>query len=228
MDDERLNQIFVEAGENYDLKTITARFMAFKDLKIRWVRCIRRIEFMVTDYLKEAPEDAVKDLAETMFAKIYEDPDTMYSDRFSDWLVSDQFVELNRESYLQRCNVLSKDFRSMFHNLQGTYENLKERGLVRDIPNLSLRWTDDRGVEPMGFSSALMRSVIIPTYMDCKDVPDDVFEYNLFRLLINVEADFKENPMDRKRHCEHRIETYPDAGGYRTSSTGTTATPSAG
>ena len=66
-------------------------------------------------------------------------------------------------------------------------------------------------MEPLGASSVLMRSVIIPTYLDNEKVPQDLFEFNLFRLLTNVETDFGIEPAERKEISERRIKAYPDS-----------------
>ena len=211
MDSKTLAEIFQKAAEKYGIEVLGAEFQPFRDLKARWRRCGREIEFAVTDYLQEAPEWVVEELARTLLTKIYEDPEEMYSDEFADWVTSDKFVSLNRETYLERCNVLSEDFESIHHDLRRTYEGLVDKGLIKEIPGLSLRWTDNRRIEPLGVSSVLMRSVIVPTYLDSVNVPDDIFEFNLFRLLTNIEMDFKIQPLERKILADARMESYPDS-----------------
>ena len=211
MDDDTLRQIFAREAEEFGVEVISAEFQAFRDLKVRWQRCAREIGFTVTDYLKEAPEEIVADLARTLLTKIYMEPDESYSDAFVDWITSDEFVRMNRATYLERCSVLSEDFESRHHSLQKAYEDLVSKGLVKEIPGLSLRWTDKRGIEPLGVSSVLMRSVIMPTYMDNDKVPDDVFEFNLFRLLTNIEMDFKIQPLERRMLTEQKMSSYPES-----------------
>ena len=211
MNNDALKAIFAEKAEEYGVQVNKAEFQSFRDLKVRWVRGSNFIEFTVTDYLKEAPEKIVEELARTLLNKIYEDSDEMYSDTFADWVTSDEFVRLNRNTYLERCNAMSEDFESKFHNLQETYENLVSKGLIEEIPGLSLRWTDNRRIEPLGVSSVLMRSIIVPIYMDNENIPEDLFEFNLFRLLTNVEMDFKTNPIERKKLTEDKIASYPDS-----------------
>ena len=211
MDDKTLKGIFQDAAQEFGVEVQEAEFQAFRDLKVRWQRCAREINFTVTDYLNEAPEEVIQELARTILTKIYRDSDETYSDTFTDWVTSDEFVKLNRGRYLERCNALSEDFESRFHDLQGTYEELVSKGLIKEIPGLSLRWTDNRRVEPLGVSSVLMRSVIVPTYLDNQKIPDDVFEFNLFRLLTNIETDFKMQPEERKTLTDEKIASYPDS-----------------
>lgn len=211
MDNQTLKGIFQDAAQEFGIEVLEAEFQAFRDLKVRWQRCAREISFTVTDYLNEAPEEVIQELARTILTKIYRDSDETYSDTFTDWVTSDEFVRLNRGRYLERCNALSEDFESRFHDLQGTYEELVSKGLIKEIPGLSLRWTDNRRVEPLGVSSVLMRSVIVPTYLDSSKIPNDVFEFNLFRLLTNIETDFKMQPEERKMLTDEKIASYPDS-----------------
>ncbi len=211
MDDKTLKGIFQDAAQEFGIEVLEAEFQAFRDLKVRWQRCGREISFTVTDYLNEAPEEVIQELARTIMTKIYRDSDETYSDTFTDWVTSDEFVRLNRGRYLERCNVLSEDFESMFHDLQETYEDLVSKGLIKEIPGLSLRWTDNRRMEPLGVSSVLMRSVIVPIYLDNQKIPDDLFEFNLFRLLTNIETDFKMQPEERKMLTDEKIASYPDS-----------------
>lgn len=211
MDNETLHGIFRDAGEEFGVEVVSAEFQPFKDLKVRWRRCARTIDFSVTDYLKEAPEGILEELAHALISKIYCDPDIDYSDAFVDWVTSDEFIRLNRDTYLQRSSVLSEDFQSRFHSLQETYEDLVSKGAIEEIPNLSLRWSDNRAMEPLGASSVLMRSVIIPTYLDNEKVPQDLFEFNLFRLLTNIEMDFKIQPLERRMLTEQKMSSYPES-----------------
>ena len=211
MNNETLREIFAAEAEQYGVEVMRAEFESFRDLKVRWMRCAHQIEFTVTDYLSQAPEEIVEELAKTLLTRIYIGSDETYSDAFADWVTSEEFVRLNRDTYLERCKVLSSDFESKHHDLQETYENLVSKGLIEEIPGLSLKWTDNRSIEPLGVSSVLMRSIVVPTYMDNENIPDDLFEFNLFRLLTNIEMDFKIDPMERKMLTEEKIASYPDS-----------------
>lgn len=56
-----------------------AEFSSFRDLKIKWVRIYKWIEFQVSDYLMRAPEGVIEGLARTIFSKIL-GTDKSYSD----------------------------------------------------------------------------------------------------------------------------------------------------
>ncbi|MBE6514981.1 MAG: hypothetical protein E7Z69_08195 [Thermoplasmata archaeon] len=124
-----LKEIFADAAERYGVNVRNAEFSPFRDMKCRWVRVGRTIEFAVTDYMKEAPEGIVKDLADTLMAKIYGDSDREYSDDFSEWVTGDEFVRLNRDTYLERCGALPDNYRGD-RDLRRTYEDLVAKRLV--------------------------------------------------------------------------------------------------
>ena len=211
MNDSTLKGIFKDAAEEFGIEVLKAEFQPFKDLKVRWQRCAHEISFTVTDYLQEAPEEIVMELARTLLIKIYRDPEEMYSDVFTEWVTSNKFVRLNRDTYLQRSNALPEDFESKHHDLQKTYEGLVSSGIIEEIPGLALRWTKDRKTNPLGVSSALMRTVIMPIGMDSSDIAYDVFEFNLFQLLTNIGMDFKLQPLERKELADNMIASYPDS-----------------
>ena len=204
-----LKEIFADAAEKYGVDVRSVEFSPFRDMKCRWVRVGRTIEFVVTDYMKEAPEGIVRDLADTLMAKIYGDSDKEYSDDFSEWVTGDEFVRLNRDTYLERCGALPDNYRCD-RDLRRTYEDLVAKGLVGEIPGLDLRWTEGDGIDPLGMSSMLMRSVVMPTKLDGDGLPEDVFEFNLFRLLTNVDTDFGIDPMERRILEKVRLASYPD------------------
>ncbi len=67
--EQQLNEIFERIGEEYGYRA-GAEFAAFKDLKVRWVRTSDWADFKVSDYLRDAPEGVIEDLARTIITKI--------------------------------------------------------------------------------------------------------------------------------------------------------------
>lgn len=65
-----LNRALQNAGRRNGFEDIQAEFAAFRDFKLKWTRSYRWISFEVSDYLRNAPEDVMDSLAETMFAKM--------------------------------------------------------------------------------------------------------------------------------------------------------------
>jgi len=179
-------------------------------LKLRWRRSDSFIDFAISDYFAEAPEEIVNMLAETIFTRIY-DGNIDYPEGFCDWLTGPEFIALNRDRFLGRCKVLPA-YREKHHSLQRAYEDLLDKRLIDEIPGLVLRWTDAEDAQPKGRSSALMRAVVMPTYMDTDTISDEAFEFNLFRLLLTVVSRFGEDPMINKMEIDRRISEYPESG----------------
>lgn len=210
MDDIGLTGIFKAIGDEIGMERTTAAFAPFTELKVRWRRSDSFIDFAISDYFSEAPEGIVEMLAETLFERIYQGMGD-YPEEFCEWVTSDGFIEMNRGKYLERCGALD-GYVEEHHSLRKAYEDLVDIGYIDEIPGLVLRWTDSPVAQPKGMSSVLMRSVIMPTYMDTDAISEDAFEFNLYRLLLNVVAKFGEDPAVNKMRIDRKIAEYPDCG----------------
>ena len=80
MNDRTLRAIFRVAGVRNGYDEVDAEFSPFRDFKIKWMRSYRWISFEVSDYLKEAPEEVIQSLTETVFAKVRGENDTLYTE----------------------------------------------------------------------------------------------------------------------------------------------------
>ena len=65
-----LIDIVREVGEKYGFVHVKAEFAAFKELKIKWKRGSTHVDFTVSDYLEDAPDDVVNGLFGYLFAKM--------------------------------------------------------------------------------------------------------------------------------------------------------------
>ena len=122
MNDKRLK----EKGKEYGYEDISLTFEKFRDLKVKWVRSYKTIEFQFSDYLKDMPEDCLIDFMDALFKGIlgieYDGP--MYPKKMQDYLLDDSFIEKYRDIFLNR------------------FDNIKEIGklddnilVVRDLNN---------------------------------------------------------------------------------------------
>ena len=211
MDNSILTEIFADTGRDFGYESVTAEFTPFRNMKMTWIRTYKSIDIKVTDYLDDAPEDVITGLAWNLFSKITGSSDDGYPEEVSEWLGSEECIRLNLGKYLERTHALPEDHKGVCHDLQGTYENLVAKGIAKEIPNLTLRWTDVRSRHWTGSSSAVMKTVIIPTHMDSPEVPDDLFEFNLFRLLLTLEVDFTMGNPEKEKYRIERMASYPDS-----------------
>ena len=84
--EQQLNEIFERIGEENGMRA-SAEFAAFTDLKVKWVRTSDWAEFRVSDYLRDAPEGVIEDLARTIMARI-RGCGGDYTERATAWLTA--------------------------------------------------------------------------------------------------------------------------------------------
>jgi hypothetical protein len=214
MDNETLAGIFEDVGADFGFDTVNAEFCAYADVKVRWVRQAKIISFTVTDYLEDAPEEVIEDIARRIMCRIRSDDCPQYSDTTNQYFTSQEFVERNQTTYLERKSFLSEGSKGKHRDIQDSYERLMSAGLVDEINGLALRWTDCELESENGLSSLLMKVVLVPSYLDSMDVSDEIFDYNLYRLLVNIIVDFGINPDDRRRMVDDMIASYPGASEF--------------
>ena len=161
-DSEMLNRAMRNAGIRNGFDEIQAEFSAFRDFKLRWTRSYKWISFEVSDYLRNAPENVMQSLAETVFARIRGEDRTAYSEEVCDYLNSREFLEGNQGMYLKRFRGISETAHGESVDLLDCYRRLAERGLVEYDPDLVIRWSSvgDRS-RKVGRSSVLMRTVVM-------------------------------------------------------------------
>ena len=67
---EMLTRAMATAGARNGFEDVTAEFSAFRDFKLKWTRSYKWISFEVSDYLRNAPENVIRSLAETVYARM--------------------------------------------------------------------------------------------------------------------------------------------------------------
>ena len=198
---EMLNRAMRNAGIRNGFDDIQAEFSAFRDFKLKWTRSYKWISFEVSDYLRNAPENVIQSLAETVFARIRGEDRTAYSEEVCDYLNSREFLEENQGMYLKRFRGISETARGESVDLLDCYRRLAERGLVEYDPKLVIRWssTEDRS-RKVGRSSVLMRTIIMNPALDSEDVPEEALDYALYSQICHVNLGFgptRENDAER-------------------------------
>ena len=187
--------------------SITAEFAPYRDLKVRWTRTYGAADFSVSDYLQDAPMEVIEGIAKTIFSKIANAESDRYPKETEEWLTSEEFRELNQETYIKRSRTIS-DMDTT--RLEDSYQRLVDDGLVKPIEGLRLFWTDEnRSDSSPGQSSCLMRVVIMNgRLISC---PDDVLDYCLLKQLANINVDFGTEVLERRNEVETMISMFPRA-----------------
>ena len=207
---EMLNRAMRNAGVRNGFDEIQAEFSAFRDFKLKWTRCYKWISFEVSDYLRNAPENVIQSLAETVFARIRGEDRTAYSEEVCNYLNSGEFLEENQGLFLKRFRGISETARGESVDLLDCYRRLAERGLVEYDPNLVIRWNSigDRS-RNVGRSSVLMRTIVMNPELDSEDVSEDALDYALYSQICHVNLGFGPTREDDAERYEEMLSLYP-------------------
>ena len=182
---KRLTEIFATVGKTFRYDTVNAEFMAFREFKCTWQRSYRWVDFRISDYLEDAPDEVLVSLAQTLFRKILGDEFTT-SDKLRAWVTDPEFHTLKQNIYLSRCSGYSRTAVGKHKNLQESYDRLIGAGLVPYDPSIVLSWYDGAYTHKAAGCSVLMRVVGISNLLDADDIPDFVLDYCLYYELCHM------------------------------------------
>ena len=59
----RIESVFQETGKHFGYRDVTVEVAEFKDFKVQWKRSYDWIVFRISDYIEDAPEAVIEDLA---------------------------------------------------------------------------------------------------------------------------------------------------------------------
>lgn len=188
MDDESLDRCFKEIARKYGYDEAEAVFVDFRDLKVSWNRTCRRISFKVSDYLVDAPEDVMNDLAETIMENI-NGGNAGYPVSLKKWMSRPAFAERNQPVYLERCGKHTyPPEEGKAKDLYESVRRLKDAGLIGDVPGMKILWMNDYAFRIRSYSSVLMKTVMIAGELDSADVPDYVVDWFVYKEVCQVTA----------------------------------------
>ncbi len=151
MNSTKLNELVKPIAERYGFEKASAEFTAYSDFKVRWTRSYTWIDMTVSDYLKNAPENVIRDIFEVMLSKI-KGEFAEYSDATNEYLTSAEFRDANLKPFLKRNNYTAHP------DIDEIREILEENGI--DIPSLTI-------VKGKGYdASTLFRVLAVPEDYD--------------------------------------------------------------
>lgn len=209
-DNEMLTRILAKAGAENGFTEVTAEFVEFRDFKVKWTRSCKWINLQISDYLRNAPEDVLDSLAETIFGKIMGIPDTRYSNEVCDFVTSKGFLEDNQPLFIRRFKGISRDSLGDNVDLKDSYNRLIKMGLVKKDNDIQIRWGPRNASKVIGCSSVLMKTVVLNRKLDSGFISEDVVDYALYMMLCRIHMGF--NHVGSKDHNEYRkaVELYPE------------------
>ncbi len=204
-----LTRVMAKAGARNGFEDVTAEFSAFRDFKMKWTRSNKWISFEVCDYLKNAPENVIEGLANTVFARITGDKDCKYAKEVCDYLESEEFLKENQETYLKRFKGITATPRGKSMDLSESYRRLVKRGLIENDPDIVLRWNTNERNRRMGSCSVLMRTVVMNKALDTEDISENALDYALYTQICQVNLGFGPSHKNDRENLERMISAYP-------------------
>ncbi len=181
---ENLARMMAEVGKKHGYDEVRAEFTAYRDFKIRWTRSNRWAEFQISDYLEDAPENVLRELAEMIFARI-RGQNVDYPEEVREWLTAPEFPMNHRSTYLGRFVGVSDGTRGRHIDLAECRKRLVESGLVDKDDDIEIRWAHQNS-RSVGRSSTLMRVVTINDVLDNEDVDEDAIDFALYAEMCKV------------------------------------------
>ena len=208
--EQRLNEIFERIGEENGFRA-TAEFAAFTELKVKWVRTSDWAEFRVSDYLEDAPDEVIEDIARAVFGKILRG-DGGYTERATAWLTAPEFSETHRPLYLER-DERAGDREGEHKSIEASLDRLESMGLVERDASIDVRWSKEEERGNAARSSVLMRLIVVDRALDSDDVPDSALDLAVLKHLALIRAGFLAEPLRRDREVEDTLSRYPGFDG---------------
>ncbi|MCL2143435.1 MAG: hypothetical protein FWH44_04175 [Methanomassiliicoccaceae archaeon] len=187
---EMLNEAFRKAGREYGYESVAAGFSEFREFKIKWRRSCGWAEFEVSDYLKDAPQNVMDGLAETIFSKLSRQTRKDYPKDMMEWVTSDRFVKKKQPVYLTRSRSLTGTGKGEHLDLRESYDRLVDMGLTERDNELVITWTKQPSTKRVGHCSVLMKVIIISSVLDTPEIPAFVSDYVLYHELLHMKKGF--------------------------------------
>ncbi|QLH74430.1 MAG: M48 family metallopeptidase [Methanomassiliicoccales archaeon] len=192
IDRSSLTDYFQRAGSKRGLSVLYADFFPFKEFKTVWTKRGGALELKVTDYMAGARQDILEEFADCICRRIIcKRSDEIYTPVMKEWLQSQEFVELNRSTYLQRSRNLAYTAKGIHYDLEEARTRLLSEGLLPDIPDNYITWTKRPNLQRMGYCSVIMRVVAVSSALDSGEVPEFVSDYVLYHELLHLNDGLK-------------------------------------
>ena len=168
-------------------------------------------EFRVSDYLRDAPEGVIEDLARTIMARI-RGCGGDYTERATAWLTAPEFSEVHRPVYLER-DERAGSTEGEHKSIESSLDRLEGLGLIGRDPSIEIRWSREEERGSAARSSVLMRLIVVDRALDSDGVPDSALDLAVLKHLSLIKAGFLAEPMRRDREVEDALSRYPGFDG---------------
>ncbi|MFA5312804.1 MAG: hypothetical protein WC375_05715 [Methanomassiliicoccales archaeon] len=205
-----LQTAFQRAGQKSGFSSVKAEYVPFKEFKAVWTKRGDEVDLQVTDYMKGADQRILDEFAECMCRRILtKRSKELYTQTMRDWLQSEEFVTLNRRTYLKRSRNVAYSERGSVYDLKESMGRLMAEGMVPEISNSYITWTKRPNIQRMGYCSVIMRVVAISSALDSDRVPEFVSDYVLYHELLHLNDGLKAMGSHHDSAFRMRERAYP-------------------
>ena len=204
MNNNELTRIAKTVGARFGYDEVEAGFSPYRDFKIRWTRSYKWIEFEVSDYLSDAPEDVIEALMDTVFCKIRGDACAPYPESVVEYITTPGFVERHQPTFLRRFRTLDT---IAIGWVRESVARLRDMGL--EVPT-DIAFGVDRAVRDRvqaGKASVLMRVVAMNHRVE--SLPEAARDYAVWAQVAYIAMGFNPTGERRQEQYEALLNQFP-------------------
>ncbi len=181
---------FRRVARELGLSSVTASFSRYSELKHTWSVSGHTIEYRISDYLVDAPEDVLESLAWYLLCRSRSMPCPDGRDaRYLSFSRSKQFWSSVKDTYLRRSRNLALGPKGRHRDLKTVFDYVNSFYFSNRLKDPILAWTAESPRQRLGFYFEQLNLLAINSVFDSETVPRFVLEFVMFHeLLHHVDA----------------------------------------
>ena len=186
MTNEQLTSIFEQIHTAYfseNQKKIRAEFYPYRSLRhtIEWNR--KTIHLKISQYVAEAPQDILQNLAVILFSKVYKQKPSK-SIRAS----YQSYAEIIQSKIPKRKRTTPKGYspEGNYFDLQVMFDELNIKYFDNTLSVKYLGWSKNKSYTRLGYYDRERELLVISKIFDSKKVPTKIIEYLLYHEMLHI------------------------------------------
>ena len=226
VEDERLKLLVDEHIAAYGRTACRCAFMASKDFSFRWSFKDRELDLKVSDYVRDAPDEALEDLVKGMLGYVFTKK-PLSVEIFAEYVRSDEFILAHRPIFMKRAKNYAENGIGNVRSLYDSVQRLMDAGLITesDIDNSVFVWSRKTTFTRLGTCSTMMRVAAVSNIFDSPQYSEHALDYVVYHEIVHLRMGYRpfdRNPHDRefqrnirlfpgRKEAEQEISTIPGA-----------------
>lgn len=208
---ERLFDLIAPVASSAGHELRVAEFRKTKEFQASWKKHGAAIDFFLSDYLADAPDDVITDFTKSIMSAV-SNKRPRYNKTYIEWVTSDAFVREKRKIYLKRSKNLTRDPTGRERDLISSLDRLLDAELLdaNDISNSFFSWTSHPNIRKVGFCSPMMRVVGISSLLDDVSVPEYVLDYVVYHESLHLARGYRPGARAHDTEFRRSEKAYPD------------------